>query len=56
LLINQLTLQDPLMAFRPSSIVYLLIAFGFGTVTSIVSGLYPEWKAANERPVEALRK
>ena len=35
--------------------LYLLAAFGFGVVVSLASGLYPAWKAANERPVDALR-
>jgi putative ABC transport system permease protein len=35
--------------------LYLLVSFGFGVVVSLVSGLYPAWTAANERPVDALR-
>ncbi|KAB1185088.1 MULTISPECIES: ABC transporter permease [Haloferax] len=34
---------------------YLLFAVLFGVVISLASGLYPAWRAANERPVEALR-
>ncbi|MFC4358616.1 ABC transporter permease [Halobium salinum] len=33
----------------------VLVAFGFGVVVSLLSGLYPAWKAASERPAEALR-
>ncbi|SFK76500.1 putative ABC transport system permease protein [Halogranum rubrum] len=35
--------------------LYLLGAFAFGVVVSLASGLYPAWKAANERPVDAIR-
>jgi putative ABC transport system permease protein len=34
---------------------YLLFALVFGVVISLASGLYPAWRAANERPVQALR-
>jgi len=39
----------------PTNGLYLLGAFVFGVLISVVSGLYPAWKAANERPVDALR-
>jgi len=39
----------------PSNAVYLVVAFCFGVVISLASGLYPAYKAANEEPVDALR-
>ena len=39
----------------PTNGLYLLGAFAFGVLISVISGLYPAWSAANERPVEALR-
>jgi len=39
----------------PSNGAFLVLAFVFGVLVALASGLYPAWKAANERPVEALR-
>ena len=39
----------------PRNVGYLVGAFGFGIVVSILSGAYPAWKAATDRPVDALR-
>ncbi|GGN87055.1 MULTISPECIES: ABC transporter permease [Haloarcula] len=55
LAINHYTVGDAMAVFRLANAWYLLAAFGFAVVTSIVSGLYPAWKAASEEPVEALR-
>ena len=43
------------LVIDPTNGYYLLLALVFGVGVGIVSGAYPAWKAANERPVEALR-
>lgn len=40
---------------HPTNVAYLLLAFSIGVAISVLSGLYPAWAAANERPVDALR-
>ena len=47
--------SDPTLVFRWASARYLLLGFGFGAFASVLSGIYPAWKAANKRPVEAIR-
>jgi putative ABC transport system permease protein len=39
----------------PRNGLILAGAFAFGVVVSLLSGAYPAWKAASERPVDALR-
>jgi putative ABC transport system permease protein len=51
---NQIFLQNP-FAFSQTAIGYFVLAFGFGVAISLLAGLYPAWRAANERPVDALR-
>ncbi len=55
LLLNQVLFDDPMLVFNWASLQYLPLGFGFAVVSSLLSGLYPAWKAANERPVETLR-
>ena len=56
LVINHLIVGDATAVFTLSNLFYIVAALAFGVVTSVVSGLYPAYKAANERPVDALRK
>lgn len=51
---NLLFLGNPL-AFSPTALLYLGGAAAFGLGTSLIAGAYPAWRAANLRPVEALR-
>ena len=55
LAINHYTVGDAMAVFRLPNAWYVGAAFTFGVLTSIVSGLYPAWKAASEEPVDALR-
>jgi len=51
---NAAFLGDPL-TFTPGAVGYLAAAFAFGVGISLLAGAYPAWRAANERPVDALR-
>jgi putative ABC transport system permease protein len=53
MVVNQILLADPL-AFTVAGLRYVAVGVVFGIVTALVAGLYPAWKAANKRPVEAL--
>ncbi|MFD1600769.1 ABC transporter permease [Halobellus rarus] len=55
LVIFQALSGDPLLVFGWPSVRYLLLGFGFAVTASVLSGIYPAWKAANDPPVEALR-
>jgi putative ABC transport system permease protein len=53
--LNAYVLSDWTVTLRPINLGYIALAFAFALATSVLSGLYPAWKAANEQPVEALR-
>jgi len=55
MVLNHYVIGDATLVLRPGNFLYIGLAFAFGVGTSLLSGLYPAWKAANERPVEALR-
>ncbi len=54
-LVSLLMLQTTKYLFEPSVISAVFVAMGFGIATSVISGFYPAWKAANLSPIEALR-
>ena len=55
LVIFELLSGDPTLVFEWQSLRYLGYGFAFAVGASVLSGLYPAWKAANDLPVEALR-
>jgi len=55
LVIFEVLAGDPTLVFEWASLQYLGYGFGFAVTASLLSGLYPAWKAANDLPVEALR-
>ena len=55
-LIFDLVADDMWLVLDWESSRYLVLGFGFAVAASLISGLYPAWTAANDRPVEALRE
>jgi putative ABC transport system permease protein len=48
-------LGDAAAVVHPRVFFYVGLGFGFAVLTALVSGAYPAWTAASERPVDALR-
>jgi putative ABC transport system permease protein len=53
--VDVLILKEASYLFAPSSIFYVVLGIAFGVGTSVVSGLYPAWRASRLKPIEALR-
>jgi putative ABC transport system permease protein len=54
-LVDVLILKEVSYLFAPSSIFYVFLGIAFGIGTSVLSGLYPAWRASKLKPIEALR-
>jgi putative ABC transport system permease protein len=51
---NAVFLGSP-TAFTGEAFLFLGGSIAFGILTSLLAGVYPAWRAANEKPVDALR-
>ncbi|MHC1577546.1 hypothetical protein B6V00_03715 [ANME-1 cluster archaeon ex4572_4] len=54
-LVDVLVLQEASYLLAPSSVLYIFAGVAFGIGTSVLSGLYPAWRASRLKPIEALR-
>lgn len=54
-LITVLIMKQASYLFAPSSMAYIILGIVFGILTGVAGGVYPAWKAAQMRPLDALR-
>ena len=54
-LILSFWMQQTSYLLAPSSILCIFFGIAFGIATSVLSGLYPAWRASTLNPIEALR-
>ncbi len=54
-LITVLIMKQASYLFAPSSMMYIAVGIVFGILTGVAGGVYPAWKAAQMRPLDALR-
>ncbi|RLI82247.1 MAG: ABC transporter permease [Archaeoglobales archaeon] len=53
--IDMLVLKTAKYVFQTSSFLYVVLGVTFGISTSLISAMYPAWKASRLEPIQALR-